>query len=1260
MNKLTILLKSLFILLFCASPGLLAESSAASDAFNGARGVGFNDSWKFRLGAITGAESVAYNDASWRQLNLPHDWSIEFPFNRNSAAKGGGGYLDGGTGWYRKTFLLPQSYTGKRITIQFEGVYMNSTVWINGHLLGTRPYGYSTFEYDLTPYINTGTTKNVIAVKVENIQPTSRWYSGSGIYRNVWLTATDPVHIAYCGTYITTPLVSQAFATVTAKTRIQNHSATAKIVSVITSIYDQSWKLITTNVSKPIPLVVNADSSYTYNCKITNPALWSLTNPNLYKIRTQIVDNNQVLDNFLTTFGIRTISMNPNSGFWLNGKNVKLLGVCQHHDLGSLGAAQNYRALERQVEILKSFGCNAIRTSHNPPAPALLEICDRLGLVVMDEAFDCWAKSKSSNDYGQYFNTWAQQDVQDWIRRDRNHPSVIMWSIGNEIPEQTSSTGLSIAQNLISWVRADDTTRPITQALNSRGTLGPILNAVGYNYGSGSTYDTDHSKNPNWVIFGSETSSAVRTRGVYHLPVNQNILTHTDMQCSNYDNSVVSWGHSAEAAWEFNKTRPFVAGEFVWTGFDYIGEPSPYGWPAKSSYFGIVDMCGFPKDIYYFYQSQWTSKPMVHLLPHWNWATGSTIPVWAYTNCDSVKLVVNGVTIGTQRNKTAKPFHIEWNISFAPGKVLAYAYKNGIIAATDSVVTAGKASTIELKTDRNDIMADGSDQAYIETNILDANNTLVPDADNQITYSVSGPGKIVGVDNGNPLSLESFKGSKRQAFNGKCLAIIQSTGAEGAITVTATTPPVLKNLAYQRPSNADSQDIYEQTNIALNKTTTADTYQPDNPIVSGNDGSTASRWCAIDGNTGHWWKVDLGTSKAITGSEIMWESNNAYQYKIETSTDNSVWQLAVDNTANSTSSQVMDDSFTANARYVRITITGGLNGSWASFYEFKLFDGTYSASAQPKVASNANDGSTNSYWSAADGNAGHSWTVDLGAAYNVNKTQVVWLNSGIAYKYKVETSTDSLQWSTAVNKTANTSIQQILTDSFNVVSARYVRVTITGGTNTMNKAGISEFRVFDGSATSIKQASVIINCVKPACSNCLIDSVTTNPWVNVNENGWQQANKASLIPGGNVSFSTLPADSTNWQWSGPNGFNATTATVKLNNVQAKDSGNYVATQNNISVSFHLAVSNNTALFPINDSESKVLIYPNPSKDGIFNLVNCKNCILSICNLEGKSMYNSVVNSDIQVLNLSTFPKGVFIARLKSDQSVVYKKIIISD
>jgi beta-galactosidase len=1177
-KRVSLLLTILFISQYTsliAINSFAAEPAPVTDVFNGGRGITFNDNWRFHLGDASGANLPGYNDSSWRQLSLPHDWSIELDFNQNSLAGGGGGYLDGGIGWYRKTFLLPDSDAGKRITIQFEGIYMNSSVYVNGQLLGTRPYGYSTFEYDLTPYLNTGSNTNVIAVKVNNNQPNSRWYSGSGIYRNVWLTVTDPVHIAYCGTFAYSSSVSSSSAKITVKTNVQNHSSISQNVSIVSTIYDRDGNGVAANTSAPFNLDSNSETSVAYNLNIANPNLWAPANPYLYNIKTRLIINKKIVDTFVSTLGVRSITLDPNTGLWINNTNIKLHGVCMHHDLGSLGSAQNYRALERQVEILKSFGCNAIRTSHNPPAPELSDICDRLGLVVMDESFDCWETGKNTNDYGLYFDTWAQQDVQDWIRRDRNHPSVVMWSIGNEIPQQGDAKGYTIAQNLIRWVHADDTSRPITQALNYEALIGPLLSIVGYNYASGGTYDNDHKSNPQWVIMGSETSSAVRTRGIYHLPANQNNLTSSDMQCSSYDNSVVPWGHSAEDSWEFDKTRPFVVGQFIWTGFDYIGEPTPYGWPAKSSYFGIVDMCGFPKDIYYFYQSQWTAKPMVHLLPHWNWSPGDTIPVWAYSNCDSVSLFINGVSSGTSRIQTVKPYHVEWKIPFTSGKINAIAYKNGSIAAKDSVITADAPSKIGLKSDRDTIQADGVDQAFLETDILDVNGSLNPFADNQINYSITGPGRIVSVDNGNPLSLEPFKATKRQAFNGKCLAIVQSTGTEGQIVVTAGTSPVLKNIALNKPAHADSEDIYTLSDIAIGKTSTSDSEQSWNPTSAGNDGNNGTRWCANDGNAGHWWKVDLGSNHSITGTEIIWEHTNAYQYKIETSSDNSTWKLSVNKTGNQSSAQIMDDNFSDLVRYIRITITGGVNSSnWASFFEFRVFDGSFTVGTQRNVASKANDGSLDTFWSAADGNSGHFWIVNLGSNYNLIRSQVVWLNSGIAYQYKIETSKDSVAWSKVIDKTSNTTTLQMQTDSFNV-TAKYVKVTITGGTSVTNKAGLLEFRVFDGTLINFNPASVSINCIKPLCKSCISDSVSVNPIVNINNSGWQQSGTALICAGGNVSFSTSAGDTTGWQWYGPNGYSANKMQINLYNIGQAQAGIYKVSHQNRFFNFQLNLINDS-------------------------------------------------------------------------------------
>jgi beta-galactosidase len=569
-----------------------------------------------------------------------------------------------------------------------------------------------------------------------------------------------------------------------------------------------------------------------------------------------------------------------------------------------------------------------------------------------------------TNDYHLFFTQWAQTDIRAMVRRDRNHPCVVMWSIGNEISSPTVATG----QNLRNWVRLEDTTRPVTWASNQMSNsahqqVAAALDLAGYNYGE-SRYDGDHQAHPTWVIFGSETSSAVRSRGVYHTPVTQNILTHTDMQCSSYDNSVVSWGSSAENSYRNDVNRAFVGGQFIWTGFDYIGEPTPYGWPAKSSYFGIVDTCGFPKDIYYFYQSRWTTAPMVHILPHWNWSSGQTITVFVYTNCDSVELFLNNQSLGS-RSFSGSAVHLEWSVAFASGTLRAEGRRGGSVVATDQVTTAGTAARVRLAADRGTIRADGEDLAYITTDILDANSVLVPTASNTVNFSISGPARLVGVDNGNAISTESYKGTSRQAFSGKCLAIVQSTGAAGQIVVTASSsgltsgsvtintqgPGLTATPTFTRtptatagpsPTPTPPPTVSPTTNLALNMPASADSEETGkgNIAANGNDGNTGTRWCANDGNTGHWWQVDLGSTRTLTASEVMWEfSGRVYRYRVEVSTDNTSWTTVVDKTGNTSTAQTQNDPFTANARFVRITVTGlpTSPATWASFWEFRVF-----------------------------------------------------------------------------------------------------------------------------------------------------------------------------------------------------------------------------------------------------------------------------------------------------------------------------------
>jgi beta-galactosidase len=785
-----LVLAAFVVAMVCLSLRLPAINAATlpslngTDIYNGLRGQNFDEGWKFYKGDVGGGQNTGYNDSGWESITLPHDWSIFNSFNRYSAAGSGGGYLDGGVGWYRKTFTVPSDYIGKKVFIEFDGAYMNSQVWINGNLLGARPYGYISFEYDLTPYLVYGGS-NVIAVRLNNNQPTSRWYSGSGIYRNVWLTVLNPTHVDYCGMFVTTPSVSGSSATVNIKTKVMNQSDASQAVTLTTTILDAKGNTVTTNTAAAVNINAGGNSTFNQNFTVSSPQLWSPASPYLYTAQTRVSVGGSVVDTYQSTFGIRYFNFDANNGFSMNGVSMKLNGVCMHHDLGSLGAAVNYRAIERQMQLLKEMGCNAIRTSHNPADPQLLEICDRLGLLVMEEAFDCWETGKTNNDYHLYFGSWAQTDIKTMVMRDRNHPSIIMWSIGNEIPSPSTAT----ASNLRNWVREIDTTRPVTWgcfAANmgnaTEQAVASILDLVGYNYFP-YTYDSGHSGHPAWKMFGSETSSAVRSRGIYKTPTNQNILTGSDNQCSSYDNSVVSWGNSAESSYTEINRRKYIAGEFIWTGFDYIGEPTPYGWPAKSSYFGIIDTCGFPKDSYYFYQSKWTTKPMVHLLPHWNWSGGATVEVWAYSNCDTVELFLNGISQGVKR--VGNSLHLTWNVPWAAGTLQAKGVKSGTVVY-DQVTTAGSAAKVRLQPDRASITADGKDLVFIEADITDSNGVIVPTATNTVNFSVSGPGTIVGVDNGNAPSTESYKGNSRKAFGGKCLVIVQATKNSGSIVVSAS------------------------------------------------------------------------------------------------------------------------------------------------------------------------------------------------------------------------------------------------------------------------------------------------------------------------------------------------------------------------------------------------------------------------------------------------------------------------------------------
>jgi len=758
------------------------------NSYDGARSttVSFDAAWRFHLGDVTGAQATTYDDSSWTALDVPHDWSISLPFTQSSPAGAGGGYLNGGVGWYRKTFTLPASSAGQKLFVQFDGVYMDSTVYLNGTQVGARPYGFSSFECDLTASAKPGAS-NVLAVRVNNQQPSSRWYSGSGIYRHTWLKTVNPVRVAYTGEVVTTPQVSASSATVSIAVTIQNDSATDQSVTVASSVGDPTGTGVGAATSPATTVAAGKTATVTQTVMVSNPKLWSPASPSLYSVVTTLSAGGSVVDTYTTTFGIRTFAFSATSGFSLNGTPMKINGTCNHHDLGALGAAVNTRAIEKRLQQLKSMGVNGLRTSHNPPAPEFLDLADRLGFLVMDEAFDCWDQAKNTYDYARFFTKWSATDIGDMVMRDRNHPSVIIWSIGNEIQD---SNNTAVAQSLISAVKAKDSTRAIGQAfLNATpgASVAPMEDVVGLNYAP-YTYDNLHSSNPTWKFFASESSSAVRSRGVYKTPVTSNILTSSDNQCSSYDNSVVSWGTSAEGSWSSVNTRAFIAGEFIWTGFDYIGEPTPYSWPSKSSYFGAIDTAGFPKDIFYFYQSKWNAPgpTMVHIAPvDWtSWTAGQAVPVFVYTNADSVELFLNGTSLGS-KTMNSTTGHLQWSVNFATGTLQAKATKGGTVVATDTVKTAGAAAKLALAPDRPTIAADGRDLAYVEIDIVDAQGVVAPKANNTVTVTVTGPGVLVGLDAGDSTNHDSYKGTSHAAFSGKLMAIVQSTTTPGTVTVSA-------------------------------------------------------------------------------------------------------------------------------------------------------------------------------------------------------------------------------------------------------------------------------------------------------------------------------------------------------------------------------------------------------------------------------------------------------------------------------------------
>ena len=782
----------------------------------------FDFDWRFHAGEVADGQLTGLDDSTWTRVDLPHDFMIsgqgdrtvaadgrapsermlrlpstpEGPFDPRSPGGSSHGYLNAGIGWYRKTFTLPET-AGKRVFLEFEGAYMNAEVWLNGEFLGKRPYGYSTFLYDLTPHLKPAGAKNVVAVRVQVKEPSSRWYSGVGIYRHVWLTTTDPVRIAPWGTVVRTTSVTAQRAELSVRVSVRNHWTEAVGTVVEVDVRDRAGRTLSTK-REPLNVMADTLASIELPIAVEQPHRWSIADPYLYEVEARVLINGDRVDHERVPYGIRTVAFFPDSGFVLNGVHVPLRGVCLHHDLGALGAAAFDRGIQRQLEIMKQMGVNAIRTSHNPPAPALLDFADRMGFVVMDEVFDEWKVNKTRFGYGLYFDEWSERDTRDMVRRDRNHPSVIMWSIGNEIPEQGDTANAErMAARLAGFVRSEDPTRAVTAAMDNpeaalKTGFAKPLDLFGVNYHV-RVYAPSRGRN----VFGSETSSDYSSRDQYNLVLKDGVPTvvnRLNNHVTSYDFEGPQWGNNAEVQFQAMRENPWVAGEFVWTGFDYIGEPTPFDWPNRSSSFGIVDINGFRKDRFYLYQSQWRSEPMVHLLPHWNWPeefAGKPIPVWTYTNADSVELFLNGVSQGVRTWKGVKEFHLAWQVPYAAGTLRAVAMRGGKVVAEDRVETTGAPAKLELSVDRPVVRADGQDLAFVTVRVVDANGRLVrAGGNNLVKFTLSGGGAIAGVDNGDPTNHDPFIGptptaAQHLAFNGLELAVVRAPRSAGMLTLTA-------------------------------------------------------------------------------------------------------------------------------------------------------------------------------------------------------------------------------------------------------------------------------------------------------------------------------------------------------------------------------------------------------------------------------------------------------------------------------------------
>jgi len=716
--------------------------------------------------------------ADWKEVNLPHDWCIEGTFvedNTLGSQPGGNGYLPVGIGFYRKEFEIPESDKGKKISIEFDGIFRNSTVWVNGHLIGNHLSGYTPSNYDLSDFLRYGNEgKNAILVKVDASQPEGWWYEGCGIYRHVWLVKTDKLHVGRFGTFVTTPSISDAEATVSIKTTLENEYKTARNISLLSKIVDKGGVIIGTKTTTQL-LAPLEQLEISQMGSIKTPKLWSPETPNLYKVLTEVSENGTVLDTYETTFGVRRIEINKD-GVFLNGKLYPVKGTCNHQDFAGVGVAVPDKINWYKIKILKETGSNAYRCTHHMPTPEVLDMCDSIGMLVLDEN----RHLSSSKD--------GLEDLSTMLYRDRNHPSIFMWSLENEEAMQGTIMGARILESMIETSHKIDPTRKVTAAMNharNEGGYSDLLDVVGYNYGDKQlAYVKDKEKYPDRVMFCTEGTSFVSTRGEYE-------NSWGKQTCSNSSLWQPGWGPYPGEDWADIVKYPYLGGLFVWTGFDYRGEPTPFSWPSVASQFGFMDVCGFPKDGYYAYKAAWTNIPTVHIFPHWNWAgkEGQKMPVHCYTNCDEVELFLNGKSIGKQK---AVPYKkLIWDLVYKPGKLEARGYKAGKLVAKDITETTTAPAQVTLDSDVNTIKADGCDVAIIKVAIKDAKGRVVPTADNLVKFSVEGPGKIIGVANGNPNSHEPDKASQRMAFNGYCMVLVQSDKTKGEVSLKASSP-VLK------------------------------------------------------------------------------------------------------------------------------------------------------------------------------------------------------------------------------------------------------------------------------------------------------------------------------------------------------------------------------------------------------------------------------------------------------------------------------------